>query len=99
MGWFLKKKKSEHSHAMDKFILEQRQLEEKIFSAFPLGGDFDYMGVTCKVTQHRRYSRAHINTGFPSWPGHDAQVRCDYIDKIGVVHSITFDLNELERKL
>ena len=97
MGWFSKKKDNSHREAMAESLRQQRMVEREMFKAFPIGSSFEYLGVICLVTHHRSYARGHHSPGLPSWPGHDAQISCDYVDNIGVIHRVCFDLDELKR--
>jgi hypothetical protein len=83
---------------IDKFLISQRALEEKIFNAYPLFSEFEYMGVTCRVTYHQHYIRGIRDPRF-HLPGRSSKVYCTYVDKKGEIHDVSFRLEELEALL
>lgn len=76
--------------------IEYRELESNLFSLYPIGREFEYLGLKCRVTKHHPeikvfslpYSGVYV-------PGIDAYIACDYVDKNGVLHNIKFALSEI----
>ena len=92
------KKTQKKEARVDQFFASQRELEEKIFNAYPLGSEFEYMGVTCRVNRHQTYEMILLSTG-RFMPDTTPQVDCEYVDKKGQIHEISFRLQELEALL
>lgn len=62
---------------------------DELEAAFPLGRCFDYLGRKCRVTGHWRWRMA----GMYDLEAH-AELAADYVDKCGVIRSMTFTHKE-----
>jgi len=72
----------------------QRLFENEMFRKFPLYSEFEYMGVTCMVVSHQRFSTGVFVRG-NHHGGTDAAIHCNYVCKNGLIHRASFDLSGL----
>ena len=93
MSWFTLCK-SNYERVMEEQAEEQWKLEDKVFAKHPLRSIVEYMGVSCTVTAHKRHRACFPAHGLPTRPAQQACIECDYVDKVGVIHQISFALEE-----
>ena len=80
---------------VDLYTTLNKELQERVFERYPIGLEFDYMGVTCKVCEHIRFNGARGQGGIllpPIYP----KIKCDYVDKVGVIQAVVFSCEVLD---
>ena len=94
---FKEKEKKPEEPSIDE-VIEAIEVaaQEKVFARYPKGKDFDYMGLTCKVTKHVTYLRG-LNIDYIRLEDREPHVECDYIDNSGNIKNVIFSVHELNR--
>lgn len=78
-----------------------RRLQEK----FPIGSMFKYLGIDCIVTHHKEPFTDYVVYDYGAWCpsqmmpiyGFKPHLRADYVDKHGVIRSLSLTYDEAMR--
>lgn len=81
--------------SINKFTLEQRALQTEVFNSYPVGKDFEYMGIKLKVTANTSYRGGLINR-YISIPTQYPSITCNYVSGEGVITEISFSCPEVK---
>lgn len=84
-------KKKEIVITESRYEIERKERIKALSEKFKLGEMFNYLGVECKVTK----TSSLIYSIYNCYPY--AELKADYVDKNGVIHTITFTYEEAMR--
>ena len=80
---------------------KMRKFQVEIFDKHPIGSEFQFMGITIRVTGHRSFEPGGKIRGFgpPPAPMIHPEVECNYVDNRGIIQEICFTLREMDLTL
>lgn len=61
-----------------------RELEERVYSLYPVGMEFKYLGLTMRVAEHCKYN--HLSSS----------IVCHYLNGQGLIEPIFFNCSEVD---
>lgn len=93
MSWFKRKKQAPTRQVVDVHAskhAQYREQQERVFAKYPIGREFDYIGVRLRVVEH---------TFFRYGPAFDqpASFKCAYVDGQGVLRSVRLCCRDVDR--
>ena len=75
-------------------IKKHKEQQEKVFSLYPVGGEFNYLGVKMMVAAHAESDGGYA--GFSSaFAPSSPSIRCRYVDNRGGIRGISFECKEV----
>lgn len=97
-NYFKRKKEAENKRIeeLNKRYEIQVELQNEMFSKYPLGSTVDYMGVGMKVTSHFRFRPEFRVNGIVRIWAEPAEVYFDYVNKNGEIVEIKFTCSEMD---